>query len=321
MILLQRGDRIPAVGVAQRLINVCRRKDHRLASVPELDEDAIFGSGTVDAVKKAQGAVGLEDDGVIGPDTWRELSEIAKFRIVHVVDRAIEHMLKTVGPIAIRKLAIEKFRAKNPGKSEDKARAYGDMILVKCSREVELFRHIADNYRSLGDNPIEITSMADPLSEIRRGIDTRSRDGWQVVILRIVAHGGPGSQIIACSPFGSYTFSTDLITWDDDDSPSELVQTLLLEGMLNSVAKFGCLELHGCSIAKKQRPPKPGKPPHLTGSPYIQALANAVGRPATAAVTKQQASGGLRRSICFEGSTLTSYPGGSTAGQWFRNNS
>ena len=321
MILLARVDRIPAVGVAQRLINACRRKDLRFASVPELVEDAIFGGGTREAVKKAQGAVGLRDDGVVGPDTWGKLSEIAKFRIVHVVDRAIEHMLKNLGRGAVRKMAIEQVRVATREKPVDKACAFGDMLLAKCDREVELFRGIADNYRSLGDNPIEITSMTDPLSEIRRGIAERSRDGWQVVILRIVAHGGPGSQIIACSPFGSYRFSTDLITRDDDDSPSELAQTLVLERMMTSMARFGCLELHGCSIAKKQKPPKPGKPPRLTGAPYIQALANAVGRPATAAVSSQQASGGLRPSICFEGSTLTSYPGGSTAEQWFSNNS
>lgn len=318
MILLARGDKTPAVGVIQRLVNICRTKDSRLASVPELEEDAIYGGGTRSAVKAAQGKLGLKDDGVVGPDTWRELSKMARFRIVHVVDRAIEHMLKTEGRGAIRQKAIEKYRKDNPGKSEEHARKDADRILKICDHEVVLFRAIADSYRTLGGNPIEITSMTDPLSEIRRGIAARSRDGWQVVILRIVAHGGPGRQIIACSPFGSYTINTDIMTFDDDDSPSELVQTVLLQGMIGAMAPFGCLELHGCSIARKKKPPKPGKAPFLTGSPYIQALANAVGRPATASITKQKGMGGLRRSVCFEGSTLTSYPSGRTAEQWFK---
>ncbi len=320
MILLARGDKIPAVGVIQRLINICRKKDPRLSSVPELDEDAIFGGGTRGAVKAAQDKLGLKDDGVIGPDTWGKLAPIAKFRIVHVVDRAIEHMLKNEGRAVIRQKAIDDYLKDNPGKSQDKAAAYADMILKKCDGEVQLFQTIYDGYRTLGGDPIEITSMTDPLSEIRRGVAVRSRDGWQVVILRIVAHGGPGRQIIACSPFGSYTINTDILTVDDDDTPSELAQTMVLQKMMTPMAKFGCLELHGCSIAKKKKSPKPGDPPFLTGSPYIQALANAVGRPATAALTKQKGSGSTRRAVAFEGNTISSYPGGGTAEQWFLSN-
>lgn len=153
-----------------------------------------------------------------------------------------------------------------------------------------------------------------------RQVANLSRDDWKVVILRIVAHGGPGRQIIACSPFGSYTINTDILSFDDDDTPSELVETVVLGGMTMPMASFGCIELHGCSIAKKKKSPKPGAPPNLTGAAYIQALAHAVSRPATAPIATQQGNGGLRRTVCFEGSTVTSYPSGSCAEQWFKNN-
>lgn len=318
MILLSRGDKIPAVGVVQRLINECRTKDARLFGVPELDEDAIFGGGTRGAVKRAQDKLGLKDDGIVGPDTWEALAKIAKFRIVHVVDRAIEHMMKKLGHAGVRKKAMESFAKDNPGKSEDAAHKYADGIIKICEREVGIFRMIADNYRALGGDPIEVTSMANPLNEIRGGIAARSRDGWKVAILRLVGHGSAGRQIIACSPFGSYTIDTDLLSVDDDDGPGEIAQTLALNGMTVKMASFGCVELHGCSIARKKKAPKPGDPPFLTGVPYIQALSNAVGRPATAAVNKQKGSGTLRQSVRFEGSTVTCYPSGHGAEQWFK---
>ena len=325
MILLSHGEKTPAVGIVQRLINVCRKKDSRFSDVLELKEDAIFGVNTRKAVKKAQGALGIKDDGAVGPDTWNALSAIAKFRIVHVVDRAIEHMLKTLGHDAILRKAMEQYRKNNPGKSEQQAKAHANFILSKCKGEVQLFKIIANSYLmyckgSPGSGLIEITSMLNPLSEIRRGLANLSRDDWKVVILRIVAHGGPGRQAIACSPFGSYTINTDILTFDDDDTPSELVETVILEGMTMSMASFGCIELHGCSIAKKKKSPKPGAPPYLTGAAYIQALAHATSRPATAAMTRQQGDGGLRRTVCFEGATVTGYPGGSSAEHWFKNN-
>ncbi|MEM1162806.1 MAG: hypothetical protein AAGJ28_17925 [Pseudomonadota bacterium] len=322
MILLTHGDRIPAVGVMQRMLNLTRSMDARLSTVPEVREDAFFGRDTREALVAAQRGLSIADDGALGPESWRELAGIAKFRVVHVVDRAIEHMFATLGRAGVAERARERYRSEHENATDVQADSFAEAIVERCQHEIALFTSIADGYRGIGGDPIEITSMTDPLTEIRRGIASRSRDGWKVVILRIVAHGGPARQIIACSPFGSYTLDTDLMRFDDDDSPSEIVETILLNSMTVGMANFGCLELHGCNIARRLRPERrrggaAPRPPTLSGRPYVQALANAVSHAATAALGSQRANGSTREVVRYEGQTVSSYPGGATAEEWF----
>lgn len=321
MIYLQRGDRIPAVGVVQRLINIARIREPRLFPQPELEEDAVYGNTTHTVVRDAQIALQLAShDGITGPETWSALAPVAKFRVVHVVDRAIEQMLSAQGRQEVRRRAVESYRSNHPNASQADADRHADRILAVCDHEVTNMRILAEAYVGLGGNPIEVTSFDRPLQQIRQGIAARSRDGWQVVILRIVAHGGPASQIIALNPFGSFRLDTDLIQRDDDDSPSELVNTLALEGMVTGIAGFGCLELHGCSIARPLPAGRRGQPVQLSGMAYMQALANRVGRPSTAGIRKQKIHRGTRSYVRFEGSLVSAYPAGVTPQAWFGNN-
>lgn len=318
MILLSRGAKGPAVGVVQRIMNQCRELDPRLSSVPVLDEDGIYGRGTRAAVIEAQRMLGLSDDGTVGPDTWGALAGIGRYKIVHVVDCAIENMLRTRGRRSIHAQAVRDYLSDEAGATAAEAERFADRIISTCENEARFFRDIAENYRTLGGDPIEIRSMTDPLGDIRRGIATRSRDGWKIAILRIVGYGSAGRQIIACSPFGSYAIDTDLLTLDDDDTPSEVTQTLLLNATLRELPGWAAVELHGCSIARRSNRQRPGEPPQLSGVAYLQALANSVGRPATAGVGKQKAAYSTRRAFTYETAVRHAYPGGATPADWFR---
>ena len=74
---LQSGDRLPAVAVAQKLLN---RAGARLRC------DGDFGRQTEQAVKAFQRARGLDDDGIIGRLTWPRLSFGADLPIGDTVD-------------------------------------------------------------------------------------------------------------------------------------------------------------------------------------------------------------------------------------------
>ena len=65
--LLHYGNKIPAVGVAQKLLNA------RAGS--SLTADGDFGSKTKAAVKSFQRPLGLKVDGVIGVNTWGRISQ------------------------------------------------------------------------------------------------------------------------------------------------------------------------------------------------------------------------------------------------------
>lgn len=58
------------VKTVQRLLNAMEYRDN---NGYRLDVDGIFGDCTEQAVKQFQKANGLEEDGIVGPDTWRYL--------------------------------------------------------------------------------------------------------------------------------------------------------------------------------------------------------------------------------------------------------
>ncbi len=77
--LLNYGNKLPAVGVAQKLLNA------RAGS--SLVADGDFGSKTKAAVKEFQKPRGLTVDGVIGQNTWGRMSQMAEnLRIIDCVD-------------------------------------------------------------------------------------------------------------------------------------------------------------------------------------------------------------------------------------------
>ncbi len=80
MIWLQAGDRLPMVAVVQDLL----RRQEGVRPVPEVD--GVFGDITKNAVIAFQRLHSLSHDGVVGPDTWKELTKDNPRPIVDVVD-------------------------------------------------------------------------------------------------------------------------------------------------------------------------------------------------------------------------------------------
>lgn len=71
--VLRQGSRGADVITLQYLLNMASQF---YPSVPAVSQDGIFGSGTQQAVAAFQRAVGLESDGIVGPDTWRSLYNV-----------------------------------------------------------------------------------------------------------------------------------------------------------------------------------------------------------------------------------------------------
>lgn len=83
-VYLKWGDRIPAVGVLQKLLN---RTGERLSV------DGIYGDNTKTAVKRFQQARGLSADGIVGQHTWPRISANADLPIVDCIDVFDESLL------------------------------------------------------------------------------------------------------------------------------------------------------------------------------------------------------------------------------------
>jgi hypothetical protein len=81
---LKSGDRIPAVGVLQKLLN---RTGENLVS------DGVFGSKTKAAVQKFQRARGLGADGIVGKNTWPRVAANANLSIVDCIDVFDQNLL------------------------------------------------------------------------------------------------------------------------------------------------------------------------------------------------------------------------------------
>ena len=80
--LLRRGDRLPTVAASQCLLNALPGYDSTL------EVDGIFGRQTFDAVKRFQSdpVRNLNDDGVIGEQTWRALIAGRNLQVIDATD-------------------------------------------------------------------------------------------------------------------------------------------------------------------------------------------------------------------------------------------
>lgn len=71
--IIKEGDRGEDVKIVQQWLSIVSRK---YTTIPKISVDGIFGPKTKEAVIKFQNQFGLSPDGLIGPITWRKLSEI-----------------------------------------------------------------------------------------------------------------------------------------------------------------------------------------------------------------------------------------------------
>lgn len=71
--VLRVGSRGPDVITLQYLLNMASQF---YPSIPAVSQDGIFGGGTGQAVEAFQRAMGLNADGIVGPDTWQALYNV-----------------------------------------------------------------------------------------------------------------------------------------------------------------------------------------------------------------------------------------------------
>lgn len=320
MIYLRYGDRLPSVGVIQRLINECIDTDDRFAQIPKLAEDGIFGRNTLKAVKATQVILTVKPpNGVFAPSTWRALARHRKCKIVDVTDLALETLLQKKGQRVVREELIAKYLRKHPKKSKGQAERVADRSIRKYQNEIRDCRDQHNRFVAHGGEPIGITSKEDVFGTISRGLDARSSDGSRVVMLRFTGHGSPASQGVFGSLFGAVSIDADTLSFDDDDSIEELIDTVMLSGMTMPMAKFGCVELHGCNVAKRRLVGRGRNRVLLNGPAYVQSFADLVGRPVTGS-TIGDYFGTLQLDTRYEGAVVTGVPGGGTVERWLRVN-
>lgn len=318
MVYLYHGDRLPVVGVLQRVLNECRQMDFRLFGVEELVEDGVFGIRTRTAFQDAQAALGLRDQsGVVGPVTWRQLATIGGFRIVDVTDLALEALMNRTGRAQIHSKMIAKYQRMFPHRCYSDAEAFAATAMREYDIEIKQCRDQHNRFIANGGNPIGITSLDDIFGTIRRGLAANSRDGSRIVLLRFTGHGSPASQGVAGSRHGVRKITADTLSFDEDDTPEELVDTVMLSGMTVPMASFGCVELHGCNVGARRVAGHRRNRVLLDGPAYVQNFANVIGRPVSAS-TVQDHFGTLKLDTRYEGGVVSRIPGGGQVKDWFK---
>jgi hypothetical protein len=312
---VKHGDRLPSVGIIQKLINETRAKEPRMRSVPEMGVDGIYGKNTEAAVKEVQVALGLKlANGTFDQHTWRVLADIAKWRIVDVCDLLLEGYLASKPHIQLRNDLIEQGKRKMPQSTLKQNSHRADKLLRKWSDDAQVCRQQFHRFQAQGGQPIALLKKNQVYDSIRRGMNERSRDGWKVVLLRFTGHGSPGSQGVGGSLFGAVELDLAKITMEDGDSDRDFIDAIMIGGMAMPMASFGVIELHGCRVGLRGRPRR-GQPV-VDGPGFVNAFANTMARPVSAG-TETQYVGSAVLDVRFEGSPITAIPAGGTVEQWF----
>ena len=64
-----------------------------------------------------------------------------------------------------------------------------------------------------------------------------------------------------------------------------LFQALVIGGMAVEMASFGCVELHGCSVAARRNVGRGRSRVMANGAAFLQSFAKSIGRPVSATTT------------------------------------
>ncbi|MHC5012709.1 MAG: peptidoglycan-binding domain-containing protein [Planctomycetota bacterium] len=316
MIFFKYGDRYATVATMQHVLNLAATKDPRLRTEKPLVEDGVFGRLTLARVKEVQRALDVHPaSGILGPLTWNALRPIVKCRVVDVSDLGVESLLRREGEAKLRRDQIA-YSLKR-GKSRARALRDADRMIRVFRKERDYCRAQHNRAIQNGGMPIGVERSKHAYEVIRRGVAARSRDGWKVVLLRFTGHGSPAAQGVVGSIVGAKKITLDTLKYDDDDTAEELVETLMVSSIADSMPRWGCLELHGCSVGGRRRV---GKPPNrilVSGPAYVQTFANTVGRPVTASGIGDS-FGTTKLDARFDGAIVSKVPGGGTVKSFFK---
>ena len=151
---LCQGDKLPSVGVLQKLLNRAGAK---------LDTDGIFGPKTRAAVLRFQAAEGLAQDGIVGQNTWEHLCKGLDLPIVDCVD------------------VFDSFQREELRRAGKKRKA----AAMADSYDAE----VAD-IRAVGGNPFVLGGMSNGVEQAVSLICSAAKNAF---LVRFHSHGYPGS--------------------------------------------------------------------------------------------------------------------------------
>jgi hypothetical protein len=150
-----------------------------------------------------------------------------------------------------------------------------------------------------GGSPIYLGGMSNGLVQMGEQL----RGASQILLLRIVGHGGPGVQAISMGKGGwiEPVGRRDVRHLFPHQTTSiNMGNIMMLPPSLRGIfGPWGSLELHGCHVAQG-----------IKGRDFVRKLADTVGVPVTAGTGSQES--GMR----FLGPTYTAVPGEGTLERW-----
>jgi len=169
-------------------------------------------------------------------------------------------------------------------------------VVLDCIDVDDGFMGEVEHARHYGGNPLVIGGMSNGVEQaisLIRG----AAAGGSVSLLRFHGHGSPGGAGIGAGKW-EYGDQGNIL------GPARIAQIGSLFGRLRGLfSPYGCIQFMHCST---------GRGP--SGTSVLQAVANATGVPATAAIRDQL--GGGSTTFRYEGPTKTAVPGGGDIKGW-----
>ena len=168
--------------------------------------------------------------------------------------------------------------------------------VLDCIDVDDGFMGEVNHARRNGGNPLVIGGMSNGVEQAITLINGAAANG-SVSLLRFHGHGSPGGAGIGAGK------------WEHGDhgnivGPGRIAEIAKLFGRLRGLfSPYGCIQFMHCSTGSG-----------ANGTSVLQAVANATGVPATAAIRVQL--GGGSTTFRYEGPTKTAVPGGGDIKSW-----
>ncbi|MEM6544303.1 MAG: hypothetical protein AAF680_05340 [Pseudomonadota bacterium] len=307
--------------MAQRVINMCIARDNRLQAIMPLGEDGDFGPLTQQRITDAALALGVSGSrtGQLDSHLWSVIKEIAQVRVVDVIDLCVAVKVEKLGLGSLHSYLPGYLSRNEPGLNQRQTRQRIAAVIRQVRSDAVSSRAHWGRLVAAGGQPIALTDHRNPFAQIAREIRERSRNGWQVCLLRIQGHGSSASQGIAGSLLGWNSISHDDIVFDRDDSWDEVFRMSRISGMSHDIPRWGVVELHGCKIASRRRRREEGRVVHYDGPQYVRDFAQLLQRPVSAGV-RNNMYGSSRTDYRIEGRVVSHTPGNRTLGDYFAAN-
>jgi len=281
LILLERGDRLPTVALAQALLN------GQMPGQTALEVDGIYGSRTEAAVRAfQQNVMRVAGLGRIDSNTWMRLSQGQNMQVRDMVDIS--------DPLINEMADVVRAAGSDPILRGGGSNAVGDIVPSIASSGVRPGSLVLLRFQGHGNRGTQVIGYGTGCFVYYDVIHRREVPSLEQCIAERSSVSEEDAAVVMDA------MSRSAISVDSLELPD--VATAL-RPLRDYLSPYGSIEFHGCQVGGGAR-----------GAQLLQRMADLVNAPVSAAQTRQITGNAIR----FRGAILSRFPSRATLQQWSR---